>query len=205
MESADIIKTIALLAAVIDPLGTVPIFIAVTNNHTTAERKWIAVRASAIAAMILLFFLAAGQFLLDAIEVPLDAFQISGGIILFLFALTMIFGEAKPEQELNLVRSHQETATFPLAVPSIASPGAIMAVMVLTDNHRFSLPHQLGVAAITVGIVGMTLLLMLGSQRIHRLLGDAGASIISRIMGLILAAVAANSVLVGIKQYFHSV
>ena len=205
MESVELVKTIALLVAVIDPLGTVPVFIAVTRRHSAEDRTKIAIRATIIAAVILLFFLAAGQFVLDAIEVPLDAFQISGGIILFLFALSMIFGESKTEQEVNLVRSHQETATFPLAVPSIASPGAIMAVMVLTDNHRFSVPHQVGVALITLGVLGITLLLMLASRWIIRVIGDSGASIISRIMGLLIASVAANSVLGGLKHYFPTV
>jgi len=135
MDGGEILKTVALLFAVIDPLGTVPVFIAVTRRHSDRDRVRIALRAALIAAIVMLFFLVAGQFVLEAIEVPLDAFQIAGGIILFLFALSMIVGEAKTEQEVNLVRSHHETATFPLAVPSIASPGAIMAVMVLTDNH----------------------------------------------------------------------
>lgn len=115
----------------------------------------------------------------------------------------MIFGEGKPEQEMTLVRSHQETATFPLAVPCIASPGAILAVIVLTDNHRHSLSEQAGVAVITLGILGMTLLLMLGARRIHRLIGDAGASITSRIMGLLMASVAANNVLTGLKDFLQ--
>jgi len=202
VDTGEILKTVALLFAVIDPLGTVPVFIAVTRKHSAADKAQIALRASLIAAIILLFFLVAGQFVLEAIEVPLDAFQIAGGIILFLFALTMIFGESKTEQEVGMARSHHETATFPLAVPSIASPGAIMAVMVLTDNHRFSIRHQLVVAGIMLGLVGVTLALMLLAHRIHKMIGDSGASIISRIMGLLLASVAANSVLTGIKQYF---
>lgn len=202
MDTAEIINTSALLFAVIDPLGSVPVFLAVTAKHSPEDRTRIAVRAALIAGGVLLFFLVAGQLLLEAIQVPLDAFQISGGIILFLFALTMIFGESKPEQEMGMIRSHQETATFPLAMPSIASPGAIMAVILLTDNHRFSISHQLVTAGIVVGIVGLTLVLLLGSRWIHRMIGDGGTGIVSRVMGMLLASVAANNVLSGLRSYF---
>ncbi|MBN1342960.1 MAG: MarC family protein [Phycisphaerae bacterium] len=201
-KATEIVEACVLLWAVIDPIGTIPVFIAVTRSHADEHRSWIALRAVLVAGGVLFFFLIAGQLLLEAMGVPLIVFQISGGVVLFLFSLTMIFGESKPDEEVKIVRSHQETAVFPLAVPSIAGPGAIIAVMVLTDNHRFSILHQVGIAVIIIGILAITLVLLVLSGRIYKYIGNAGASVISRIMGLILSAVAANNILVGLKEYF---
>jgi len=87
-------------------------------------------------AIILLFFVIAGELILTAMAIPLEAFQIAGGIVLFLFALTMIFGESKPGADTRLAEGRTETAIFPLAVPSIASPGAMLAAVLLTENER---------------------------------------------------------------------
>lgn len=204
IDTGEIIKSAALLWAVIDPFGTVPVFIAVTKKHAADDKPRIALQAVLISAGILLFFLVAGQFLLDAMEVPLDAFQVAGGIIIFLFALSMIFGESRPQQEVEMSQHYRETAVFPLAVPSIASPGAMMAVVLLTDNHRFSVPHQVVTGLIMLAVLFITYLLLLSSQWIYRKIGDSGASILSRVMGMLLASVAATSVLTGIKQFFET-
>ena len=135
--------------------------------------------------------------------IPLAAFQIAGGLILFLFALTMIFGESKPEGESKVARSLHDTAIFPLATPSIASPGAMMAVVLLTENSRHSLVEQMTVAVLVLIVVGATYLLMLGAGLISKVIGSGGASIVSRVMGLILASIAAANVLEGIKEYFQ--
>lgn len=188
--------------AVIDPIGSVPVFIAVTAQHKDHEKARIAVRAVLVAAGILLFFIVAGQLLLDAIGVPLAAFQIAGGIVLFLFALTMIFGDSKPEDEIKQLRCGKETAVFPLAVPSIASPGAMLAAVILTDNDQMSIAQQAVTTAVMLSVLAIALALLLGAKFIHRLIGDSGASIVSRVMGLILSAVAATSVLEGVKEFF---
>lgn len=192
-----------MLWAVIDPIGTVPIFISATQGREVRERKKIALIAAASAAGILLFFIVVGEILLRSMGVPLTAFQIAGGLILFLFALTMIFGESKPEGELRAVRSLEDTAIFPLATPSIASPGAMMAVVLLTENGRHSLIEQLTVAVMMLIVVGAAYLLMLGAGRISKIIGEGGASIVSRVMGLILASIAATNVLEGLKEYFQ--
>jgi multiple antibiotic resistance protein len=157
---------------------------------------------NAVAAMILLFFVAAGEIILTAIGTPLSAFQIAGGIVLFLFALTMIFGEGKPEEEVKMVKSGSDTAIFPLAVPSIAGPGAMLAAVLQTENDRFNLWEQAETTAIMLLVLSIVLVLMLTASKVHRFIGDSGASIISRVMGLILASVAVASVLEGIKEYF---
>ncbi|MGH1469360.1 MAG: MarC family protein, partial [Bdellovibrionales bacterium] len=128
-----LIGSFAVLWAAIDPIGTLPIFLAVTKGYSDTEKMRIARTASLAAFLILLFFLIAGEVLLRYVGVPLAAFQTSGGIILFLFAINMIFGDSKPEEELSLIKKDSsETAIFPLAMPSIAGPGAILAVVLLT-------------------------------------------------------------------------
>ncbi|MFA0811542.1 MarC family protein [Microbulbifer epialgicus] len=198
----DWISSFVFFFAVIDPVGTLPVFIAVTSRHAEWQKRKIAWIAVLVAAGILLFFLMAGQYLLEAIGVPLSAFQVAGGVVLFLFALTMIFGESKPEREIEIVRDGHETAIFPLAVPSIASPGAMLAAVVLTDNHRFDLLHQFTTASAMLAVLAVVIALLLTANWIYRFIGDAGASIVSRVMGLILASVATTSVLVGIQQFF---
>jgi len=193
-----------ILWAVIDPVGTVPVFISATAQQTAAERRRTALIASLTAAGILLFFIMAGEPILRAMAVPLPAFQIAGGIVLFLFAMTMIFGESKPEQETKMLRSVQDTAVFPLATPSIASPGAMMAVVLLTENQSHTLLDQASTAAIMLLVIATALGLMLMAGPISRLIGSGGASVVSRVMGLILASVAATNVLEGTKLYFSS-
>ena len=193
------------LWAVIDPIGSVPVYLTKTIGLPLEDRRKIALKAVLISAGILLFFLVAGQALLEAMQIPLTAFQIAGGLVLLLFALTMIFGEGKPEQEMKMTASLSELVVYPLAVPSIASPGAMMAIVLLTDNHRFSFDDQLITALIMLSILFITYLLFVIANRIQRVIGNTGAAVISRVMGLILAAVAVNNMLVGIRDFFTQV
>jgi len=189
--------------AVIDLIGTVPVFLAATTLHDDRAKRKIAAIATLAAAGILVFFVVAGELILTAMNIPLSAFQIAGGIILFLFALTMIFGESKPEEEVKLVTSVSETAIFPLAIPSIASPGAMLAAVLLTENSKYTLLEQAQVTAILLAVLLVALVLMLGASLIHRFIGNSGASVISRVMGLILASVATANTLEGLKLYFE--
>jgi multiple antibiotic resistance protein len=198
----EMLTTFVLLWAVIDPIGTVPVFISSTQGKTAEEKRRIALIAASAAVGILLFFVVAGEVLLRAMGVPLLAFQIAGGVVLFLFALTMIFGEGKPAGEMEAGRSLEDTAVFPLATPSIASPGAMMAVVLLTENGSHSIAHQFATAVLMFLVVGTAYALMLGAGWISKVIGNGGASIVSRVMGLILASIAATHVLEGIKSYF---
>lgn len=198
----DLVATFIFFFAVVDPIGTVPVFIAVTSHYEERMKRRIAVIATLVSATILVFFVVAGEIILTAMNIPLSAFQIAGGIILFLFALSMIFGESKPEHEVKLASSGNETAIFPLAVPSIAGPGTILAAVMQTENARFNLLEQAQVTAVMLSVLLIVLVLMLTATWIHRVIGNSGASIVSRIMGLILASVAVASVLAGIKEYF---
>ncbi len=198
----DLLATFIVFFAVIDPIGTVPIFIAVTKSYDDASKRKIALIAICVSAAILIFFVVAGELILTALGIPLSAFQIAGGIVLFLFALSMIFGESKPEEELKLIKNHHDTAVFPLAVPSIAGPGAMLTVVLLTDGSRFNLWEQFQTVAVMLSVLLLVYVLMLGSNYINKLIGSGGASVVSRVMGLILAAVATTNTLEGVKLYF---
>lgn len=188
--------------AVIDPIGTVPVFIAVTRGDDEKFKRKVALKAVAVAALLLLFFILAGELLLNAIKIPLSAFQIAGGIVLLLFALSMIFGESKPESEIKSVRDSTETAIFPLAIPSIASPGAMLGAVLMTRNTEYTWVEQAITSSVMLGVLLVVLVLLLLATHVHKIIGDSGASIISRIMGLILSSVAVTNILDGIAHFF---
>lgn len=181
------------LWVVIDPIGTLPVFLAVTAGMSAASARRVALHGTLVAFLVLLFFILLGQILLTAMDIELASFQIAGNIVLFLFALTMIFGESKLEEDQKLLRSSDlERAVYPLAIPSIASPGAMLTVMTVTDNAMFSVTEQAETVGQVLIILAMLLVLLLCASRIIAVIGNAGASVISRVMGLILASVAVD-------------
>ena len=199
----EILSNFVILWAVIDPIGTVPVFIAVTKGYDDHEKKVIARFSSMVALGILLFFMLVGEILLKRVGVPLAAFQTSGGIILFLFALNMIFGDSKPEEEIQLAKkTGNETAIFPLAIPSIAGPGAILAIVLLAETSKSSFKNQVLLAVVMIVVLFINFILMRMAGKIHKKIGNSGAIVISKVMGLILASMAANNILVGIKDFF---
>lgn len=202
----DILAVFITFFAVIDPIGTIPVFVAVTKNYDKKTKHRVALLATFTSACILLFFVIAGELLLNALSIPLPAFQISGGIVLFLFALSMIFGDSKPDEEIKLLEvSHKETAIFPLAVPSIASPGAMLAAVLLTKNDLFSIWEQTQTALVILSVLFIAYILMLLSSFITKVIGTSGASVISRVMGLILSSIAITNILTGLADYYHLV
>ncbi|WP_146345354.1 MarC family protein [Phaeobacter marinintestinus] len=196
---SSLIEQFVTLWVVIDPIGTIPVFIAVTAALSSGDRRKAAFQAALVSAGILMFFLVFGQLLIDALDIGLNSFQVAGGVVLFLFALTMIFGESKPDSDTKLSESEvsdkPNPAIFPLAVPSIASPGAMLAIVMLTDNNRFSIQEQVVTAGVMLAVVGIACVLMLFADPIIRLIGHSGSAIVSRVMGMILASVAVNAVL----------
>lgn len=197
------LNTILLLIAVIDPLGSVPVYLEATKQFDKQHKRKIAIRAAIVAFFILLFFIIGGQIILEGMKVSLDAFQISGGVILFLFALTMIFGEGKPQSEKDSIKDYKHVTIFPVAIPSIASPGAIMAVVLMTDNHLYTIQEQIFTTSMVAVVVALTMVLLLGANVIQKKVGEYGITVISKIMGLILASYAVQSVLVGLKGFFQ--
>src|SRR6266516_5034866 len=126
----------------IDPIGNVAIFAGLTASLTRAERRRTALRASVYAAVILVVAVVAGQFILDAIGIHLHSLKVAGGIILFLFGLQMLFGRLDAEVKAGAPEAGRDLAVFPLAVPSIAGPGAMMAVILLNDNDVYTVAEQ---------------------------------------------------------------
>ncbi|MBL6425978.1 MAG: MarC family protein [Maritimibacter sp.] len=193
-----ILQEFITLWVVIDPIGTLPVFIAATAAIPAAKRRGVALRAVLVAFVVLLAFIIVGQLVLEGLGLDLQSFQIAGGIVLFLFALTMIFGPGKPEAEMEGADLARNVAVFPVAMPSIASPGAMLAVVILTDNDRFSVAHQVMTSALMALVLAVTLVILLAAGPIMRVIGQTGAAVISRVMGMILAAVAVDAVLNGL-------
>jgi multiple antibiotic resistance protein len=181
----------------IDPIGTVPLYLSVTKDLSVKVRRRAAIRATGIAFFLLAAFLYLGQYLLEVMRIELLSFQIAGGIVLFLFALSMIF--AKSSANSASPDEGHDVAVFPLAMPSIATPGALLSVVVLTDNNTHSFLQQTLTCAVLVLVLIATLILMLVGDRLLGLIGYSGANILSRVMGMILSAVAVQMVYSALK------
>jgi multiple antibiotic resistance protein len=181
----------------IDPIGTVPLYLAVTKDLSHADRRKAAIRATIIASVILGSFLFFGQLLLEVMHIEMLSFQIAGGIVLFLFALSMIFANSSANQAP--ADAGHDVAVFPLAMPSIATPGALLSVVVLTDNNTHNLLEQSMTCVVMLFVLGLTLVLLLLANKLIKLIGRSGANILSRVMGMILAAVAVQMVYSAVK------
>jgi multiple antibiotic resistance protein len=177
----------------VDPIGTLAVFAGLTASLDRGERKRIARRASIYAAVILVVSVALGQIILDAMGIRLLSLQVAGGIILFIFGLKMLFGtmdEESPSREPG-----KDLAVFPIAVPSIAGPGAIMAVILLTDNDVYTVPQQAQTAVVLLIVLALNYVLLLMSDAVLRVIGRQGAAILVRIMGILLAALSVELVM----------
>src|SRR5438067_10223264 len=192
-----ICKDFATIWTTIDPIGNVAIFAGLTAALTRAERHRTALRATLYATIILVVAVVAGQIILDAIGIRMHSRKVAGGIILFLFALKMLFGgvDSKPGSP----EAGRDLAVFPLAVPSIAGPGAMMAVIVLTDNDVYTVPERLETGVVLLVVLFITYLLLLFSDAILRVIGRQGASVLVRVMGLILCSLAVEIVLTALN------
>ncbi len=197
----EIIRETIMLLATIDPVGTLSLFVAVTAKRPPIERRNIALRSVFYAALILLSFLVVGQILLSWLGVRLVSFQVAGGIILFIFGIKMLFGGEDFAIPHGKSEAEHDVAVFPLAIPSIANPGSILAIVLLTDNNLHGVADQSITAGILIGILLFTLLLLLMANPIHRVIGNAGSQVLIRVMGLLLAAMAVETVLQGIIEF----
>lgn len=199
---SELITSFLFLIAVIDPIGSVPVYLEATKHFDKVHKRKIAIQATAIAFAVLLFFIVVGQLILEGMEISLHAFQVSGGVILFLFALTMIFGDGKPEREKSQITDFRHVTVFPVAIPSIASPGAIMAVVLLTDNHIYTIEQQSITTLLVLVVIAFTGALLLVANKVMEKIGSYGVVVISKIMGLILASYAVQSILNGLAGFF---
>jgi multiple antibiotic resistance protein len=197
-----LVENFVTLFVVLDPIGSVPIFLNATTRIDPAARKKVALRAVLVAMLVLLLFLYLGQFLLGEMHIGIPAFRIAGAVILFVFALHMIFSGHHSSGETEATRTASEIAVFPVAMPGIASPGALCAVVLLTDNDRYSLIDQTITGGLTLLVMVIVLLALLLATRIQRTLGNAGISVITQIMGLILASFSVQQMIDGILEVF---
>jgi len=188
-----ICKDFATIWTTIDPIGNVAIFAGLTAALTRAERRRTALRASLYAAVILVVAVVAGQIILDAIGIRLHSLKVAGGIILFLFALQMLFGRL--DSNAGSPEPGRDLAVFPLAVPSIAGPGAMMAVILLTDNDVYTVPQQAETGVVLLVVLLVTYIFLRFSDIILRVIGQQGAAVLVRVMGIILASLAVEIVL----------
>lgn len=188
-----LLKDLVAFWVVIDPISSIPVFLAATRHMTEADRRRTALKAVVIAAGILLGFVIAGQLFLEEMGIQLPSFQVAGGLVLFVFAIRMVFDKGDEDSE-SMGKNGHDVAVYPLAVPSIAGPAAMMAAVVLTDNHRYSIPNQAFTAMIMLAVLAACFIVLLLSGRIKRVIGDAGIDIMGRVMGLVLAALAVQTV-----------
>jgi multiple antibiotic resistance protein len=192
---------------VIDPPGCAPIFASLTRETSPRQRRMMAVRSVAIAAGILLFFGLFGEDLLKALGISLAAFRIAGGIMLFLIALEMVFEKRTQRretraQEVNANPEHDDVSVFPMAIPMIAGPGSIASIMLLMARSD-GLDQSLVVLGALAAILVLTLLALLSAGPMMRLLGHRMEAMLTRLLGVILAALAAQFVIDGISVSFR--
>lgn len=183
------------LLVVVNPVGALPVFLAVAGGLDVAIQRRIAIIATLASFVILVFFIVAGGVLLEKMGVPLRAFQISGGIVLFVFALGMIHGDTHVPPHQEGADRATEIAFYPLAIPKIAGPGAMLSIVLLTDDDRFDFVEQGRSVLVLAVVLAITLGVLLAARPVARWVGPSGVNVISRIMGLLLAALAVNMVL----------
>jgi multiple antibiotic resistance protein len=197
-----LIEDLITLFVVLDPVGSIPIFLNATARLDPRDRSKVALISIVVALLVLMLFLYCGQYALEAMHISIPAFRIAGAAVLFLFALQMIFGGHHASGSAEERRTPAEVAIFPVAMPGIASPGALLAVVLLTDNNRFSFGEESVTAGLTVAVLLIVLVLLLLASRIQRYLGAAGIMVITQIMGLVLAAFSVQQVLDGVLDVF---
>ncbi|SOH93668.1 multiple antibiotic resistance protein [Monaibacterium marinum] len=189
------------LFVIIDPIGLTPIFVALTPDMNRAQRSRIAVRAVVIAFFILCAFAFFGEALLGAIGISMPAFRISGGVLLFLIAVEMLFEKRNPRRSTQAddPEPEHDPSVFPLALPLLAGPGAMATMVLLMGQLEDDLTAQIAV----VGVMGAVLLITLGlfqiSGLMERLMGRTGVNVVTRILGVLLAALSVQFILDGLR------
>ena len=176
------INAFTTLFVVIDPVGNAPIFLALTVGATMAERRRIAVRGVLVASIILAVFALAGQAVLDFVGISMPAFRIAGGILLFLTALDMLFETRTERREKRAEEEVQDPSVFPLALPLIAGPGTITALILLMHEHEASTAGQVMVMVVLAVLLLMVLGFLLLAGPLERLLKRTGTMVVTRVL-----------------------
>ena len=189
------------LFVVVDPIGIAPVFIALAGGRPSEERSRIARKAVGVAGMVLLGFALFGSWLFDRLGISMDAFRIAGGVLLFRIAVGMVLAahERETREEQEEARSRHDVSVFPLAIPLIAGPGALASVMILVAQAGADLRRQLVVVAMAALVLLLTWLALRLSAVLGRLLHRTGVNVVTRVLGVLLAALAVQYVADGVR------
>jgi len=189
---------------IIDPPGLAPVFIALTQGMSVAQRRAIAIRACLVSACLLMVFLFLGEAVLGFIGISMDAFRIAGGILLFLTALDMLFQRRQARREDNAAEGqaehHDDPSVFPLALPMIVGPGAITTIILLAGQADGAADCG-AIAGVILAVLVIVFLAFLASNTIERALGKTGLNILTRVLGMLLAALAVQFILDGLLGF----
>jgi multiple antibiotic resistance protein len=193
------------LLVIIDPLGMAPIFAALTKGFSEKRKRESAIRGTVLGGLILYAFAIAGDVLLEAVGIGLPAFRIAGGLLLFLLSLDMVFARpsgmrATAVREQEEEEYQQDISVFPLAIPLLAGPGGITTVLLYTGGSTVG-QVVLFMAVLFVVLV-LTLISLLLAPRVMRLLGETGANVLARVLGVLLAALSVQFVIDGLQSSF---
>ena len=201
----ELVKFLVVMFVVVDPPSLAPIFATMTEGASPGYRRRMALRSSLIAFLIFMAFALGGSWFLGVMDISIEAFRIGGGIMLFLIALDMVFArEEKTTPEENAeTRRRADISVFPLAFPLISGPGSIATVLLSVGAAPHEPLLQLGYAVVLALVVGASLCAMLLAPVVMRVLGVTGANVVARIAGVVLAALAVQFVIDGLKQAFH--
>ena len=199
----ELLTAFTTLFVIIDPIGLAPIFLAMTSGMSASRRRAIAIRACIIGALILFAFSFLGEALLGFVGISMPAFRIAGGILLFLTALDMLFQRRQARRQDNAdeaLQEHQDDpSVFPIAIPLIAGPGAIASIILLTGNGD-GLWH-LSVLGVMLAVILIVFGLFMLSAPLERILGQTGTNVVTRLLGMLLAALAVQFILTGLKDF----
>ena len=198
-----LISAFVTLVIVLDPVGLAPTFVAITHGMPRSARRQVAIRASLIAASVLAGTALVGDKLLATVGISLPAFRIAGGLLLFSIASEMVFGVRIQRQSATAEQALEERvrniAAFPLAIPLMAGPGAITAVVLLSGRTAGQPALLGGLIAVAVLVVALCLVVFLAASRIEKILGITGNVVLSRLLGVLLAALAVQFVVDGVR------
>jgi multiple antibiotic resistance protein len=196
-----LISAFVTLFVIIDPIGLAPLFIALTRGMTAEERMRVGGRAAVVALLILATFGLFGEKLLTAIGISIPAFRISGGLLLFLTALDMLFERRSDRRERKAGETSEDPSVFQLAMPLIAGPGALATMVLLSTRHSGDVPALIGIHLVMALVLAITYGLFRISGLVERALGHIGIVVLTRLFGILLAALSVQFVLDGLRDY----
>lgn len=200
------LSAFTILFVVIDPPGCAPIYASLTNGASAAQRRSMAVRAVLVAGMILIVFALFGEQLLGALHIELDSFRIAGGIMLFVIAIDMVFEKRTQRREDRAQKiietpEVEDVSIFPMAMPMIAGPGSIASIMLLVSQND-GLDRALVILGALVAVLLLTLVALAAAGPLMRVMGNKAEAVITRLLGVLLAALAAQFVIDGLRASF---